>query len=123
MSKLISFLTHAEDLETEMMGGVALKWLCNDRLLTGTALTVGLCTLAPGAANPRHYHPNCEEVLYVWSGRGRHLLGEEWLSVRTGTTVRIPLGMHHQLVNEGDEPLVCVIAFSTGDRQTVFLED
>jgi hypothetical protein len=36
--------------------------------------------------------------------------------------VRIPVGMKHQLVNEGTETMITIIAFSCGDRQTVFLE-
>jgi hypothetical protein len=30
--------------------------------------------------------------------------------------------MKHKLVNEGAEVMITIIAFSSGDRQTVFLE-
>jgi oxalate decarboxylase/phosphoglucose isomerase-like protein (cupin superfamily) len=58
----------------------------------------------------------------VQHGAGKHLLGEEWVPVRAGSVVRIPAMMKHQLVNEGTDTMITIIAFSSGDRQTVFLE-
>jgi quercetin dioxygenase-like cupin family protein len=123
MLDLQSLILHSAQRTAEAHDWGVLQWLCNDRLSPGAAQTLGLCRIEPGKCNPAHYHPNCEELLYVWSGRGRHLLDETWMAVRPGTTVRIPAGVKHQLRNEGDEVLVCVIAFSSGDRRTVFLEE
>lgn len=117
-----NFLTHASDLPTEAFPWGQLQWLCNARLLPGAAQTLGLCTLHPGQGNPLHYHPNCEELLLVLEGSGRHLIGGEWVELKEGTTIRVPIGMRHQLINTGPGPLRCVIAFSSGERETVFVE-
>lgn len=122
MPKSSVLLTHAVDLPIQSFDWGTLQWLANGQLLPGAAQTFGICHLHPGKGNPLHYHPNCEEILYVQQGRGKHLLGEQWIAVEPGTTVRIPLGMKHQLVNEGAETMITLIAFSSGDRQTVFLE-
>lgn len=113
---------HAEQVPIQAFDWGTLQWLCNGALLPGTAQTVGICHLYPGKKNPRHYHPNCEEILYVQQGFGKHLLEEEWIPVQPGSVVRIPLGMKHELVNEGPDAMITLIVFSSPDRQTVFLE-
>ena len=117
-----TLVTHADCLPVQSFDWGTLQWLCNGVVLSGTSQTVGICHLFAGKHNPPHYHPNCEEILYVQAGRGRHLLDSDWILVRPGSVVRIPIGMKHQLVNEGDDTLVTVIVFSSADRQTVFLE-
>ena len=115
-------VTRLGDLPEERFDWGTLQWLCSGKLFSGAAQTLGLCRLLPGRGNPLHYHPNCEEVLHVIVGRGNHRLADRWIELGTGDTLRIPTGVRHQFVNQGDETLVCLIAFSSGDRQTVFLE-
>ncbi len=112
----------AEELTTQEFAWGTLRWVCNADLLPGTTQTVGVCEMFAGQSNPTHYHPNCEEILYVLKGRGRHRLGDDWIAVGPGSVVRIPQGMVHQLVNESDETMVTLIAFNAADRQSVFLE-
>jgi quercetin dioxygenase-like cupin family protein len=114
------FVNHTDQLALQSFDWGTLQWLANGML--GAAQTVGVCHLYAGKSNPPHYHPNCEEILYVQQGTGKHLLDAEWVEVRPGSVVRIPLGMKHQLVNEGSDTLITIIAFSSPDRQTVFLE-
>jgi mannose-6-phosphate isomerase-like protein (cupin superfamily) len=121
MTAPVSFVTNSAALPVETFDWGTLQWLCNDRLLPGSVQTLGLCQIHPGAANPRHYHPNCDEVLYMISGRGRHSFGDESMELTAGMTIRIPSGVVHNMANTGTEPIVCLIAFNAGDRQTVFL--
>ena len=116
-------VTEPDQLPIHAFDWGTLQWLCNGQLFPGTTQTVGICHLFPGKSNPLHYHPNCEEILYVQQGTGKHLLHEQWVPVRPGTVVRIPLGMKHQLVNEGADAMITLIAFSSADRQTIFLEE
>ena len=113
--------THTDDLETQSFDWGTLQWLANAELL-GAAQTVGICHLFAGKKNPPHFHPNCEEILYVQQGTGKHLLDQDWIPVRPGSVVRIPTGMKHKLVNDGTDTMITIIAFSSADRQTVFLE-
>jgi quercetin dioxygenase-like cupin family protein len=114
--------TCRNNLPVETFDWGTLQWLCNDRLLPGALQTLGQCEIAPGRRNPVHYHPNCEEVLTMLSGVGRHRLGDEFVELRAGMTIRIPANVQHNMENIGVEPIACLIVFSTGDRQTVFLE-
>ena len=115
-------ITRREDLPVESFDWGTLQWLCNARLVAGANQTLGLCEILPGCRNPVHYHPNCEEVLYMLSGVGRHSLNDEFIELRAGMTIQIPANVRHNLENVGSESIICLIAFSSGDRQTVFLE-
>jgi oxalate decarboxylase/phosphoglucose isomerase-like protein (cupin superfamily) len=112
---------HTDDLPRQTFDWGTLQWLANGHL--DAAQTVGVCHLFAGRSNPLHYHPNCEEILYVERGTGKHLLGDAWVEVRPGSVVRIPPGMKHQLVNDGPDAMVTFIAFSSPDRQTIFLAE
>lgn len=114
--------SRSEDVPVERFPWGTLQWLCHDRLFPGAAQTLGLCHIQPGAKNPRHFHPNCEEVLYLVSGVGRHTLDGQSVDLTAGMTIRIPQGVVHNFENMGTETLVCLIAFNSGHRETVFLD-
>ena len=83
-------------------------------------MTVGKCVLRPGQQNPRHYHPNCDEVLHVVSGTiVQYLEDGRAETMHAGDTVSIPAGVHHSAKNIGSEDAVLFIAFSSAHRQVV----
>ncbi len=116
------FVTNSDELQEETFDWGTLKWLCNDRLSPGAEQTLGICRIKPGRRNPLHYHPNCEEVLYMLTGTGRHSLDGKVVELRSGSTIRIPTGVKHNLENTGADVISCLISFSSGKRETVFLE-
>lgn len=99
----------------------SIKWLINGETNTEIEQTFGLVFINPGQNNPKHYHPNCEEILYVLSGTCEHTFGDNSYQMGPGDTIRIPKGIIHHAINTGWEPLRSIISFSSGDRQTVFL--
>ena len=116
------FAIHQSDMPVESFDWGTLTWLCNGALSAGAAQTLGFCRILPGKRNPVHYHPNCEELLYVLSGSGNHSYDGESIRATAGMTIRIPAGVRHNFENDGGEPIECLIAFSSGERETVFLE-
>jgi len=116
-------VTDAAQLPVEQNAWGTLQWVCNEKLMPGSAQTVGLATILPGKHNPVHFHPNCEEVLYVLSGQGLHSYDGRTIPLKAGMTLRIPAKVKHNLVNTGTETLRTLVSFSTGDRKTVFLEE
>lgn len=97
-----------------------LVWYAGRSLGNSTDLTVGRCTLKPGCSNPRHYHPNCSEILVVMKGRIRHTISDtEEAEMNEGDTVTIPANLWHHATNIGESEAVLFIAFSSADRQTV----
>jgi mannose-6-phosphate isomerase-like protein (cupin superfamily) len=114
-------VTDAEQLPVEQSAWGTLQWVCNEKLMPGSAQTVGLATILPGKQNPVHYHPNCEEVLYVLSGQGLQSYDGRTIQLKAGMTIRIPAKVRHNMVNTGTETLRTLVSFSSGDRKTVFL--
>lgn len=121
MPDFTKLTTSAADLPLESFEWGTLTWLCNAKLSPGARQTVGLCHIHPGRGNPLHFHPNCEEVLHMLAGTGQHSFDGESIELRAGMTIRIPCGVQHNLTNVGDEPITCLIAFDSGERETVFL--
>ncbi len=122
MFDVSAFVTNSKQLDEEVFPWGTLKWLCNAKLSPTALQTVGICHIAPGQRNPRHYHPNCEEVLHMLAGTGQHSFDDDSVELSAGMTIRIPSGVKHNMTNNGTEPILCLIVFSTGDRETIFLE-
>ena len=115
-------LTSLSDMEAQTFPWGAIKWLMNGAIDAGSEQTFGMVYINPGDENPRHYHPNCEEILYVLSGTCEHTLGDQSFRMRAGDTIRAPMGVIHHAINDGWEPLRAIISFSSGDRKTVFVD-
>ncbi len=112
-------LARESEHEVEETPWGRLVWMVAGRLGNSTTMTVGRCYIDPGQANPRHYHPNCDEVLHVLQGTIEHSAGDERVRMGPGDTISIPTGVVHNARNIGREQAVFVISFSSADRQTV----
>ena len=98
-----------------------LQWLVSNALVPAAVQTLGIARIDPGKSNPLHLHPNCEELLYVLSGTCVHDLGDDETELAPGDVIVIPAGVPHRARCTSETPLRVVIAFSSGDRQTVEL--
>ena len=116
-------VSDAAQLPVEQNDWGTLQWLCNEKLMPGAQQTIGLATILPGKHNPVHYHPNCEEMLFVISGEGvQSYDDDQTITLKAGMTIRIPAKGKHNLANTGKEPLRTLVSFSSGDRQTVWIQ-
>jgi Putative regulator of cell autolysis len=68
-------------------------------------MSIGIYTILPGKKQEMHIHYGDEQLLYVLSGRGRQLIGENMTLKETGSLFHIEAGSSHETVNIGDEPL------------------
>jgi quercetin dioxygenase-like cupin family protein len=68
-------------------------------------------TVAPGAATPPHRHDH-EEVVLVEAGRGQLLVDGTIIDFAPDSTLVLPAGRDHQIVNNGPEPLRLLAAFA-----------
>jgi mannose-6-phosphate isomerase-like protein (cupin superfamily) len=62
--------------------------------------------LPPGASTAPHYHRKTEEIYYILTGGGRMTIGDDVRQVGPGDAIAIPPGEMHQIVNNGNQPLV-----------------
>ncbi len=115
----IQLLTYPQAAKSDFDWG-NLTWFAGRSLGNSTEMTVGRCILKPGQGNPRHYHPNCTEILVVIQGRIEHTgPGGEKVQMNEGDTVTVPPNTWHHATNIGEVEAVLFIAFSSADRQTV----
>jgi len=97
-----------------------LTWFADRNIGNSVEMTVGRCVLKKGQGNPRHYHPNCTEILVVIEGRISHTSGRnEETEMGEGDTVTVPANTWHCARNIGPWEAVLFIAFSSADRQTI----
>jgi len=75
-------------------------------------LTVGLAIFPERSAPDGHVHDTQEEVIYVVSGRGQLVTPKGTVELHAGTSVYIPIGLHHATVSSGPGPLQLLCAFS-----------
>ncbi|MCY3684441.1 MAG: cupin domain-containing protein [Gemmatimonadetes bacterium] len=115
-------VTRLSETTAEEFPWGTLNWLMGQAIDPDAKQTFGMAVIQPGQQNPPHYHPNCEEILYVVSGTCEHTYGDDCYQLKPGDSIRVPAGVIHHAINNGDEPLRAIISFSSGDRQTVFLE-
>ena len=116
-----SFVKYGSALVPEVFQWGEILWLMNGQLDPRATQTVGICTITPGESNYLHYHPNCEEILYVLSGNCLKSIGDDSYEMSAGDVVRIPRGKPHSVSAIGKEPLKCFITYNVPDRKIVLL--
>ncbi len=72
---------------------------------------IHLISIAPGDKSTEfHSHKYEEEAIYVLSGQGTEVIGEEQHKIGPGDFVGFPAGgAAHETINDGTEPLVCLV--------------
>jgi len=96
-----------------------LFWYASGKLGNSYTMTIGKCIIKPGRENPRHRHPNCEEVLHVLSGTIVHYIENDIsYEMGQGDTITIPFGLLHNAKNTGATDAILIIAFSSAARET-----
>ncbi len=75
-------------------------------------------SIAPGDSTPLHRH-FCEEVAVVLAGRGELHVEDTVQPFGPDSTLVIPLGANHRIVNTGAAPLLMLTAFSSAAVETV----
>ena len=94
-----------------------LTWYASGALGNSRHMTLGICVIKPGMANPRHSHPNCVEILRVAQGRILHTAEGGEIEMGEGDAITIPIDFPHQARNIGDTDAILLIAFSSADRR------
>jgi len=74
-------------------------------------LGVHLITIEPGHASTEyHFHHYEEECVYVLSGHGTAVIGEQSHKIGPGDFMGHPIDkIAHEMINDGNEPLVCLV--------------
>lgn len=104
--------THRNVAQTWQLPGREWRLLLGPQNCATRQLTMSVASFPPASAPPAHVHATQEEMVYVLAGRGRLLAGDTVVDLRPGTALRIPAGIEHGAVNDGDEPLELLCVFT-----------
>lgn len=118
MSPEFNRLCRAADGEVIETAWGRLVWTASGSLGNSQTMSVGRVTIRAGMENPRHRHPNCDEILHLLSGRLEHDQDGASCILEPGDTVCIPKGVWHQARALGGEDAQIVICFDSPNRLT-----
>ncbi|MEW6126007.1 MAG: cupin domain-containing protein [Acidobacteriota bacterium] len=68
-------------------------------------------TVAPQSGTPAHKH-DCPEVVVILRGQGQLILDGETSTFTANSTLLIPAGAVHQILNTGDEEMQLIGTFN-----------
>ena len=94
-------------------------WIVAHERENSETMTLGHSVIKAGQTNPRHYHPNCDEVLYLLSGSLEQYIDGQVFILEPGDTVTIPQDAVHQARALGREDAVALVMYSSAQREFV----
>jgi quercetin dioxygenase-like cupin family protein len=81
-------------------------------------ISVFVVRMMPGAKLGPHYHQEHDEIEYVIRGTAQLLVNDKWVDIKPGSIHFNPMRKVHAARNNGDEPLIVLIAFTPAMKKT-----
>ena len=98
-----------------------IRWMMNAQADPHAEMTMGIVQVEAHQTNPLHLHPNSAEYVHVLTGSCEQLVGDKWVPMKPGDTLRVPKGIVHQ-ARTGSEPCRMMILYDTGTREMVLVD-
>ncbi|MGB9839277.1 cupin domain-containing protein [Thermovenabulum sp.] len=108
------FTVHESEIEgvKRIPPRVSKVLICN-KTVGATQISMGVNVTEVGSKIPAHNHDNQEEAMFIVSGKGKLIVeGEGEYELTPGTAIFAPVGVKHEIVNTGDEPIKIVWAYA-----------
>lgn len=109
------------DVEVQQYPWGWIRWTMNAQIDRNSKMTFGVVYIKPNQTNPLHLHPQADEILHVIEGTCEHRMGDKWIQMGPGDTIRIPHGVKHN-ARTLDQPCRVVVVYDTGERKMVPVE-
>jgi|GEM_PF-1093488 len=87
-------------------------WLHEPANFSTQRLSAGLVKFFPGKKQRQHIHFGEEQLLYVISGQGVHMLNGKEEKISEGMLIHCPPYSEHEVINSGSEDLVFLITYT-----------
>jgi len=88
------------------------------KLVDDDAISIIVSCMLEGAELKHHYHKKHAETEYFVRGTGELLVGDRWVEVKAGSLHFNPANAVHAIRNTGTEPLVVLVVFTPGMKET-----
>ena len=110
-------ITQKNSLEEEINSGAMLRLAGVSEGLSGAKnIHLAIAIVPKDRCSTTHFHTNCESAIYVLSGRGIFLHGENMeikAEISEGDFIYVPDGALHQPINTGKGDLKLIVARNT----------
>ena len=107
-------ITKPNDRREELSSGQMSRFEGVSKLLSNAeGIHLAIATILPKQQSSPHHHVNCESAIYVLSGTGIFLSGnnlEESAEINPGDFIYIPPGAVHAPINSGETILELIVA-------------
>jgi quercetin dioxygenase-like cupin family protein len=81
-------------------------------------ISVFVVRMMPGAKLGPHYHEKHDEIEYVIRGTAQLLVNDKWVDIKPGSIHFNPTRKVHAARNNGNQPLIVLIAFTPAMKVT-----
>jgi len=110
-------ITKKNKVEEEINSGSMTRWAGVSENLSGAKnIHLAIASIPKDRCSTTHYHTNCESAIYVLSGEGIFLHGDNMdieSEISEGDFIYVPDGALHQPINTGNEELKLIVARNT----------
>ena len=110
-------ITKRNKVEEEINSGSMTRWAGVSENLSGAKnIHLAIASIPKDRCSTTHYHTNCESAIYVLSGEGIFLHGDNMdieSEISEGDFIYVPDGALHQPINTGNEELKLIVARNT----------
>ena len=107
------FIVYDKDVETLKFDWGKINMLSRAGVTGAEHFSFGVAQSLPGVGHSKHNHPDAEEVIYILSGEGEHVMGDQPpVKIKPGACIYVPAGEYHSTANIGKKPLISIIAYA-----------
>lgn len=108
---------HPDQVETIVTDWTTAKVMCGPEVNGSEEMGAVSLFFEPGHGHSRHIHHDADQIIYVVTGRGEHMIEKADGSsvtekVGPGSLIYIPKGNFHSTFNTGWEPMHALAVFS-----------
>ena len=110
-------ITKRNKVEEEINSGSMSRWAGVSENLSGAKnIHLAIASIPKDRCSTTHFHTNCESAIYVLSGEGIFLHGDNMdieSEISEGDFIYVPDGALHQPINTGNGELKLIVARNT----------
>jgi uncharacterized cupin superfamily protein len=115
-SKVGKYVVNVNEVPVGKIPGRETRDLVNGKMVGARSISLRITDVLPGEiCNPGHIHTECEEVIFILSGKGEIKIGQEVFSMNPGDAIYLPTGIGHIIRNTGKEMMRMACSFSSAD--------
>jgi uncharacterized cupin superfamily protein len=110
------YVVNVNEVPVGKIPGRETRDLINGKTVGAKTISLRITDVMPGeVCTPGHTHTECEEVIYILSGKGDIKIGEEVFPMKVGDAIYLPTGVGHLIRNTGKEMMRMACSFSSPD--------